>query len=163
MIAFYILLEKEIFVPIQMCQLLEIVDFLISLCRKLFSHWYAFFLFFYIRPWTIVYFLCLAYLILDFTKFSWDNTQRCSFYLGILSYCNVFQKQPFRGVFEKRCSENMEQIYSRKPMPKCHFNKVANDFIEMTLLCASSPVELLHIFWTPFLKDTSGWLLLVFF
>ena len=39
-------------------------------------------------------------------------------------------------------------------MPKCDFNKVA-------LLCSSlSPVNLLHTFRTPFLKNTSGRLLL---
>ena len=37
----------------------------------------------------------------------------------------VFQKQPSRGVLQKRCSENMEQIYRRTPMAKCDFNKVA--------------------------------------
>ena len=36
-----------------------------------------------------------------------------------------FQKQPSRGVLKKRCSENMQQIYRRTPMPKCDFNKVA--------------------------------------
>ena len=35
------------------------------------------------------------------------------------------QKQPHRGVLSKRCSENMQQIYRRTPMPKCNFNKVA--------------------------------------
>ena len=35
------------------------------------------------------------------------------------------QKQPFRGIPEKRCSENMQQIYRRTPMSKCDFNKVA--------------------------------------
>ena len=30
-----------------------------------------------------------------------------------------------RGVLRKRCSENMQQIYRRTPMPKCDFNKVA--------------------------------------
>ena len=34
------------------------------------------------------------------------------------------QKQPSRGVLRKRCSENMQQIYMRTPMPKCDFNKV---------------------------------------
>ena len=29
------------------------------------------------------------------------------------------QKQPSRGVQSKRCSENMQQIYWRTPMPKC--------------------------------------------
>ena len=37
----------------------------------------------------------------------------------------LLQKQPLRGVFEKRCSENMQQIYRRTPIPKCNFNKVA--------------------------------------
>ena len=36
-----------------------------------------------------------------------------------------FQKQPFRGVPLKRCSENMQPIYRRTPIPKCDFNKVA--------------------------------------
>ena len=38
--------------------------------------------------------------------------------------CNQ-QKQPFRGVLRKRCSENMQQMYRKKPMPKCDFNKTA--------------------------------------
>ena len=36
-----------------------------------------------------------------------------------------FQKQPLNGVLKKMCSENMQQIYRRTPMPKCDFNKVA--------------------------------------
>ena len=35
------------------------------------------------------------------------------------------QKQPPIGVPRKKCSENMQQIYRRTPMPKCDFNKVA--------------------------------------
>ena len=35
------------------------------------------------------------------------------------------QKLPFKGVLEKRCSENMLQTYRRTPMLKCDFNKVA--------------------------------------
>ena len=38
---------------------------------------------------------------------------------------NSSQKQPPRGVFKKRCSENMQTIYRRTPMLKCDFNKVA--------------------------------------
>ena len=30
----------------------------------------------------------------------------------------TFQKQPSRDVLRKRCSENMQQIYMRTPMPK---------------------------------------------
>ena len=43
---------------------------------------------------------------------------------------NMNQKQPSRGVPRKRCSENMQQIYRRTPIPKCDFNKVAS--IEIT-------------------------------
>ena len=74
------------------------------------------------------------------------------------------QKQPSRGVLRKRCSENMQQIYRRKPMGKCYFNKVAkqSNFIEITLRHRCSPVNLMHIFRTLFHKNTYGWLLLYF-
>ena len=42
-----------------------------------------------------------------------------------------FQKWPSRGFLRKRCSENMQHIYRRTPMPKCHFNKAASNFIEI--------------------------------
>ena len=76
---------------------------------------------------------------------------------------NTIQKQPPRGVFRQRCSENMQQIYRRTPKPKCDFNKVAkqNKFIEITLWHGCSLINLLHIFRTPFTKNTSGWLLLI--
>ena len=35
------------------------------------------------------------------------------------------QNQSFRGVLKKKGSENMQQVYTRTPMPKCDFNKVA--------------------------------------
>ena len=35
------------------------------------------------------------------------------------------QNQPSLGVLIKRCSENMQQIYGRTPIPKCVFNEVA--------------------------------------
>ena len=38
---------------------------------------------------------------------------------------NRIQKQPFSDVLLKRCSENMQQIYKRKPMPKYDFSKAA--------------------------------------
>ena len=46
-------------------------------------------------------------------------------YTIIIVSCYEVQKQPPRGVPRKRCSENMQQIYRRTPMPKCDFNKVA--------------------------------------
>ena len=73
---------------------------------------------------------------------------------------NLDQKQPLRGVLGKKCSENMQQIYRRTPMPKCNFNKVVSNFIEIALLHGYSPVNLQHMFRTPFPKNTSGWLLL---
>ena len=75
-----------------------------------------------------------------------------------------FHKQPSIDVLRKRCSENMQQIYRRTPMPKCDFNKVALlcNFIEITLRHGCSPVNLPHIFRRSFSKNTSGWLLLHF-
>ena len=35
---------------------------------------------------------------------------------------STIQKQPPRGVLGKRCSENIQQIYRRTPMPKRDFN-----------------------------------------
>ena len=43
-------------------------------------------------------------------------------------------------------------------MPKCDFNKVV---IENTLWYGFSPVNLLHIFRTPFTKNTSERMLLI--
>ena len=48
-------------------------------------------------------------------------------------------------------------------MAKCDFNKVACNFIEITLQHGYSLVNLLHIFRTPFSKNTSGRLLLTKF
>ena len=72
-----------------------------------------------------------------------------------------------RGVLKKRCSENIQQMYRRTPMPKCDFNKVAKqsklqgNFIEIALRYGCSPINLLHIFKIPFPKNTSEGLLLV--
>ena len=54
----------------------------------------------------------------------------------------------------------MQQIYRKSSMSKCDFNKVALQLFEITLRHGCSPVNLLHIFRTPFLKNTSGRLLL---
>ena len=72
------------------------------------------------------------------------------------------QKQSFRGVLSKKCSENMLQIYRRTLMSMCDFNKVSKQlyWIEITLWHGRSPVNFLHIFRTPFSKNTSGGLLL---
>ena len=41
------------------------------------------------------------------------------------NWLTKFQEQPTRGVLKKSCSENMQQLYKRTPMPKCDFNKDA--------------------------------------
>ena len=46
------------------------------------------------------------------------------------------------------------------PCPSAISIKLQNSFIEITLRDGCSPVNLMHIFRTPFLKNTSGWLLL---
>ena len=73
---------------------------------------------------------------------------------------NYIEKQLFRGVLRKRCSENMQQIYKRTSMPKWDFNKIAFQFIEIALRHGCSLVNLLHIFRRLFQKNTFGWLLL---
>ena len=45
-------------------------------------------------------------------------------------------------------------------MPKCDFNKVAKQVFEIALRDGCSPANLLHVFTTPFLKNTSEGLLL---
>ena len=65
------------------------------------------------------------------------------------------QKQPSRDVLSKRCSENMQQIYSRRPMPKCDFT-----WFQITLRHGCPPVNLLHISGTHFTKNNSERLLL---
>ena len=44
-------------------------------------------------------------------------------YIANITPCPV---TPFKGVLRKSCSENMQEIYRRTPMPKCNFNKVAS-------------------------------------
>ena len=69
----------------------------------------------------------------------------------------VLQKPPSRGALRKRCSDNMQQIYRRTLIPKGNFMPKC----EITLRHGCSPVNLLHIFRTPFLKNTSGRFLLI--
>ena len=52
-------------------------------------------------------------------------------------FIKSFQKQPPRGVLRKRCSENMQQIYRRKLMPKYDFNKSA-----LQLYCSHNFIEI---------------------
>ena len=71
-----------------------------------------------------------------------------------------FQKQPPRGVPRKRSTENMQKIYRRTTMLKFDFNKVAKQLYWNRTSAWLSPVNLLHIFRTPFPENTSERLLL---
>ena len=53
-----------------------------------------------------------------------NSSNTLVYYSGNVCY-EPYQKQPSRGVLRKRCSENIQQIYRRMPMPKCNLNKVA--------------------------------------
>ena len=46
-------------------------------------------------------------------------------YISVPLIKNYKQKQPSRDVLEKKCSENMQQVYRRAPMPQCDCNKAA--------------------------------------
>ena len=70
------------------------------------------------------------------------------------------QKQPSIGVLRKRCSENMQQIYMRKPSQSVVSIKLLCNFIETTLQHGCSPVNLLQILRTYFHNSTYGRLLL---
>ena len=72
----------------------------------------------------------------------------------------ALRKHPSRGVLIKSCSKNEQQFYRRTPTPKCDFNKVASNFIEIALRHGLSSANLLHIFQTSFPKNTCGRLLL---
>ena len=61
------------------------------------------------------------------------------------------QKQPPRGIPWESCSENMQQIY-RRTCRKAISIKLLCNFTEVTLQHGCSPVNLLHIFRTPFLR-----------
>ena len=91
--------------------------------------------------WTITY----------FNKRQWEVVLA-----AVLQNC-CSQKQPSRGVLRKRCSENMQQIYWRTPMPK--FDLLCN-FIEIAIRHGCFLTNWLHFFRTPLPKNTSARLLL---
>ena len=69
------------------------------------------------------------------------------------------QKQPPWGVLIKRSYENMQQIY-RRPCRRVISIKLQSSFVEIAIRHGCLPVNLLHVFRTPFYKSTSGWLFL---
>ena len=66
-----------------------------------------------------------------------------------------------RGVLEKSVLKICSKFTREHPyMPKCNLIKLQSNFIEIALKHGCSPVNLLHIFRTPFPKNIFGWLLL---
>ena len=82
-----------------------------------------------------------------FANSSINLNKQSSEYVRIME--NNRQKQSSRGVLRKWCSKNKQQIYRRTPIPKCDFNNMQSNFIEITLRHGCSPVNL-HIFRIPF-------------
>ena len=68
------------------------------------------------------------------------------------SHPEVFLRKGFLKICSKFTGED--------PCPSAISIKLICKFIEITLRRGYSPVNLLHIFRKPFLKNTSGWLLL---
>ena len=97
--------------------------------------------------------LLLLVIWLTFRKESlnyWNYAQYFALLPDIMWIIYKVQKQLSRDLLRKTCSENIQQIYRRTPMLKCDFH-----FIEITFLHGCSPVNLPHIFRTPFPKNTS--------
>ena len=70
------------------------------------------------------------------------------------------QKQPSRGFLRKRCLKICGIFTGEHPCQRAISIKLLGYFIEITLRHGFSLVNLLHIFRTAFLKNTSGGLLL---
>ena len=94
---------------------------------------------------------------MEFWVASYNSSLFSTKKMGIWNILSQRQKQPFRGVVRKRCSENLQRIYRRTPMPKKDFNKVVkqlywNCTLEWIFSC--NTVNLLHVFRRPFSKNT---------
>ena len=64
------------------------------------------------------------------------------------------------GVLRERCSENMQQLYRRIPIPKCDFNKVAKQLYSNHNSAWVFSCKFATYFWNTFPRNTSRGLLL---
>ena len=85
---------------------------------------------------------------------------KCKFWtLRISNSPNIKSSRP--GLFlGKRCPKICSKCAGEHPYRSAMSIKLQSKFIEIALRSGCSPVHLLHIFWTPFPKNTSGRLLL---
>ena len=89
-----------------------------------------------------------------------------SFLYSCCNHCNInlhsklhTKKQPCKGVLIKSCSEKLQQIYRKKPMPKCVFNKVAKQLYWNLTLAWVFSCKFVQFFRTAFYKNCGGLLL----
>ena len=83
--------------------------------------------------------------------------------LTLFSNNSIFVKPSFKNLIPEA---PFQEVLLRKDVMKIcskFTGELLCNFIEITLCHRCSPVNLLHIFRTPFPKNTSGWLLLTFF
>ena len=94
-------------------------------------------------------------------KYIWSSEY---FFIYILTHFQpmfyFYTSWKHQKYFFRRCFENMPQIYRRTHMLKCDFNKVEKQLYWNHTSTWVFPVNLLHNFKAPFLKNTSGRLLL---
>ena len=74
---------------------------------------------------------------------------------SFISCCLLLEKQPSRGVFRKRCFENIQQIYKKTPTAKCDFKKVVLQLYWNHTFGWCSPANLLYILRPLFPRNTS--------
>ena len=92
-----------------------------------------------------------------------ENTDQRKLIFWNIFRSAVFQKKHvYRGVPRKSCSESMQQIYRRTPVPKCDFNKVAKQLYSNHTLAWMFSCKFAAYFQNTFPKSTSGGLLLPF-
>ena len=73
---------------------------------------------------------------------------------------STLQKHPLRGVLEKDILKIWSKYTGEHPCLSAISIKLLCNFTEIVLRHGCSPLNLLHIFGTPFPRNTSGWLLL---
>ena len=82
-----------------------------------------------------------------------------NFYIKIRNTCSRISSRP--KVFLWKSVPKISSIYTGKnPCQSAISIKMQSNFIEIALRHGCSPINLLHIFRTPFPRNTSRWLLL---
>ena len=80
--------------------------------------------------------------------------------LSVRNYCNKIRSSHPEVFFEKGVLKICSKSTGEHPCRSVISIKLLCNFIEIALRHGCSPVNLLHIFRTPFPRNTSGWLLL---